>query len=131
MPGSTRASGTREGSMAVVTPTTPQDAAADADALLRGHTLLGRTLNFCRRKPLGTVGLLIVLVFAIAGIFAGWLAPFDPEENDFSSMMFAPSLTHLLGTDQFGRDIFSRLVYGARTAMIVGFGAAVGGGIIG
>ena len=44
-------------------------------------------------------------------------------------MMFAPGSTHWLGTDQFGRDIFSRLVYGARTAMIVGFGAAVGGGI--
>src|SRR5207244_8607948 len=42
-----------------------------------------------------------------------------------------PSLVHLLGTDQFGRDIFSRLVFGARTAMIVGFGAAVGGGLIG
>ena len=46
-------------------------------------------------------------------------------------MMMAPSLVHLLGTDQFGRDIFSRLVFGARTAMIVGFGAAVGGGLIG
>jgi peptide/nickel transport system permease protein len=46
-------------------------------------------------------------------------------------MMFAPSFTHWLGTDQFGRDIFSRLVFGARTAMIVGFGAAVIGGMIG
>ena len=46
-------------------------------------------------------------------------------------MMVAPGSQHLLGTDQFGRDIFSRLVFGARTAMIVGFGAAVGGGLIG
>jgi peptide/nickel transport system permease protein len=71
------------------------------------------------------------VVIAVAGVFADWIAPFDPEENDFASMMVAPSLDHLLGTDQFGRDIFSRIVFGARTAMIVGFGAAVGGGIIG
>jgi peptide/nickel transport system permease protein len=116
--------------MAVTTPI-PQADAAEVEALLRRHTLLGRTLDFCRRKPLGTVGLIIVLLFAIAGIFAGWIAPYDPEENDFNSMMVAPGLEHLLGTDQFGRDIFSRLVFGARTAMIVGFGAAVGGGLIG
>jgi peptide/nickel transport system permease protein len=113
--------------MAVVAPTLPDD----AEAAWRRRTLVGRALNFCRRKPLGTIGLVIVVVFAIAGIFAEWIAPFDPEENDFTSMMFAPNLTHWLGTDQFGRDIFSRLVFGARTAMIVGFGAAVGGGIIG
>ncbi len=116
--------------MAVTTPTTTT-AADEADALWRRHTLRGRALDFGRRKPLGTVGLVIVLVFLIAGAFAGWIAPFDPEENDFASMMFAPSVDHLLGTDQFGRDIFSRLVFGARTAMIVGFGAAVGGGILG
>jgi peptide/nickel transport system permease protein len=116
--------------MAVITPTTPS-AADEADALLRRHTLLARTLNFARRKPLGTIGLLIVLVIVAAGLCADWIAPFDPEENDFASMMVAPGLAHWLGTDQFGRDIFSRLVFGARTAMIVGFGAAVGGGIIG
>ena len=116
--------------MTAITPT-PGTAIADADALWRPLTPLERALNFCRRKPLGVIGLTIVVVFAIAGGFADWIAPFDPEENDFNSMMVAPSLLHLLGTDQFGRDIFSRLVFGARTAMIVGFGAAVGGGLIG
>jgi peptide/nickel transport system permease protein len=114
--------------MAVIAPTQLD---AETEALLRQRTLLGRSLSFVRRKPLGTIGLVIVVVFALAGIFADWIAPFDAEENDFASMMFAPNLTHWLGTDQFGRDIFSRLVFGARTAMIVGFGAAVGGGIIG
>src|SRR5262249_54584344 len=95
------------------------------------RTPLQRALDFCRRKPLGTIGLLIVVAFALAGGLADWIAPFDPEENDFATMMVAPSFVHLLGTDQFGRDIFSRLVFGARTAMIVGFGAAVGGGAIG
>ena len=115
--------------MTVLTPT-PQTAIA-GDEPWQPRTPLQRALDFCRRKPLGMIGLLIVVVFALAGGFADWMAPFDPEENDFNSMMMAPSLIHLLGTDQFGRDIFSRLVFGARTAMIVGFGAAVGGGLIG
>jgi peptide/nickel transport system permease protein len=117
--------------MTAVTPTPAADTAAEADALSRANAPLARALNFCRRKPLGVIGLAIVIVIALAGGFADWIAPFDPEENDFNTMMMAPSLAHLLGTDQFGRDIFSRLVFGARTAMIVGFGAAVGGGLIG
>lgn len=116
--------------MTVLAPSPGPDA-ADVEALLRRNSPLYRALDFFRRKPLGTIGLVIVVVFALAGGFADLIAPFDPEENDFASMMMAPSLTHLLGTDQFGRDIFSRLVFGARTAMIVGFGAAVGGGLIG
>ncbi len=117
--------------MTAITPAPSTDAVTEADALWHPHTRLQKVLSFCRRKPLGVIGLVIVIVIAVAGAFAGWIAPFDPEENDFSSMMVAPSFEHLLGTDQFGRDIFSRLVFGARTAMIVGFGAAVGGGLIG
>jgi peptide/nickel transport system permease protein len=113
--------------MTVLTPSPPTEIAGDEP--WRPRTPLGRALDFCRRKPLGMIGLLIVVIFALAGGFADWIAPFDPEENDFNSMMMAPSLVHFLGTDQFGRDIFSRLVFGARTAMIVGFGAAVGGGL--
>ena len=101
------------------------------EALLRKRTPLRLALNFCRRKPLGAIGLVVVLVIIAAGVCADWIAPFDPEENDFNAMMQAPSFVHLFGTDQFGRDIFSRLVFGARTAMLVGFGAAVGGGLIG
>ena len=65
-----------------------------------------------------------------AGLLAGWISPYDPE-NDFNAMMEAPSWLHLLGTDQLGRDIFPRLLYGARTALIVGFSAAIVGGLIG
>ena len=86
------------------------------ETLLRKRTPLRIALNFCRRKPLGAIGLAIVLVIIAAGVFADWIAPFDPEENDFNAMMQAPSFVHLFGTDQFGRDIFSRLVFGARTA---------------
>jgi len=115
----------------VLSPDPRSIAAAADDSVLRKRGVLGSALDFCRRKPLGAIGLLIVLAIVVAGGVADWIAPFDPEENDFSAMMQAPSLAHLLGTDQFGRDIFSRLVFGARTSMFVGFGAAVGGGIIG
>jgi peptide/nickel transport system permease protein len=102
-----------------------------AEATEPKRSLLHVALRFVRRQPLGTFGLAIVLVMFTAGCLADWIAPFDPEENDFSAMMQAPSWVHLLGTDQMGRDIFSRLVFGARTALIVGFTAALVGGFLG
>ena len=92
--------------------------------------------SLIRRQPLGAAGLLVVLVMIFCGIFAPWIAPFDPEENNFDAMFVPPGgLTYLLGTDEFGRDIFSRLVYGARTAMLVGFvcafAASTGGLVVG
>ena len=106
------------------------DGLADAEAE-RKRSLLHKALSFPRRQPLGTVGLVIVVTMLGAGLLAGWIAPYDPEENDFNAMMQAPSWLHLLGTDQLGRDILSRLVYGARSALVVGFTAAFAGGVIG
>ena len=56
-----------------------------------------------------------------AGIFRRLVAPYDPWHNDFGAMLAPPSLEHWCGTDAFGRDIFSRIIYGARTALIIGF----------
>ncbi len=106
--------------------------AAVADELPEAKRSTLRVVReFIRRQPLGTLGLVIVLVMFAAGALAGSIAPYDPEVNDFSAMMQAPSLEHVLGTDQLGRDIFSRLVFGARTALLVGFSSAVVGGVIG
>jgi peptide/nickel transport system permease protein len=112
------------------TPATVAGPAADElpDA---NRSVLRAVRQFIRRQPLGTAGLVIVLVMFAAGALAGWIAPYDPEANDFAAMMEAPSWAHLLGTDQLGRDIFSRLVFGARTALLVGFSSAVVGGVIG
>ncbi|WP_082905499.1 ABC transporter permease [Bradyrhizobium centrolobii] len=85
-------------------------------------------IGFCRRQPLGTVGLVLVLVMAVAGLSAEWIAPYNPTSNDFAAMTEPPSWAHLMGTDQFGRDLFSRIVFGARTALIVGFSCAIIGG---
>lgn len=97
--------------------------------------LLVRAGRLIRRQPLGTFGLFIVLTFIFAAVFAPWIAPYDPEENNFDAMLAAPSLANLLGADEFGRDIFSRIIYGARTAMLIGFvcafAATAGGMIVG
>jgi peptide/nickel transport system permease protein len=88
-------------------------------------------IGFCSRQPLGTVGLVLVLVMAAAGLSAEWIAPYNPTSNDFAVMTEPPSWAHLMGTDQFGRDLFSRIVFGARTALIVGFSCAIVGGVAG
>ncbi len=80
--------------------------------------------EFARKQPLGTAGMAIVLVMIFAAIFAPILTPYDPEANSFESMLIAPDLAHWLGTDQFGRDILARIIYGARTALFVGFASA-------
>ncbi|HVY16559.1 MAG TPA: ABC transporter permease [Rhodopila sp.] len=90
-----------------------------------------KMLGFCRRERLGTFGLVIVFVMAFCGLAADLIAPYSPTSNDFSAMTEAPSWAHWLGTDQFGRDLLSRIIFGARTAMIVGLSSALVGGALG
>jgi len=105
--------------------------AADQAALGMKPTLWKKITRFVRREPLGTFGLALVLLMAVTGGLAEVIAPYNPTENDFGAMMEAPSFAHLLGTDQFGRDLLSRLIYGARTALIVGLSSAFVGGFVG
>jgi peptide/nickel transport system permease protein len=62
---------------------------------------------------------------------AGWIAPYHPLETDYGAMLAAPSAAHWLGTDAFGRDVLSRIIYGSRTALMVGLGASLLGATIG
>src|SRR5881275_2757254 len=87
--------------------------------------VFGVSLAFLRRQPVGAIGLVLVLIFGLAGIFADWIAPYSPTANDFAVMTEPPSWAHWLGTDQFGRDLLSRIIFGARTALIVGFSCAI------
>jgi peptide/nickel transport system permease protein len=103
----------------------------DPNAIDLRPPVWSRILRFFRREPLGTFGLLLVVIIAITGIFAEVLAPYNPTANDFTAMTEAPSWDHLLGTDQFGRDLLSRIIFGARTALIVGLSSAFVGGISG
>jgi peptide/nickel transport system permease protein len=87
--------------------------------------------QFARRRTLGAVGAVIVILLALAALCAPLIAPYDPLDTDFLAMLQGPTPAHLLGTDAFGRDVLSRLIYGARTALLVGFSAAVMGSSIG
>ena len=69
--------------------------------------------------PMGVVGLLIVISFLLVAIFAGVLAPYDPNKIDILNKLQEPSLQHLVGTDQLGRDTLSRLIHGTQIALIV------------
>lgn len=104
---------------------------SELDELREKKSIGLKSIDMIRKQPLGTVGLVLVLAMIIMAVFAQYLTSFDPEENDFANMLIAPGWDFLLGTDQFGRDIMTRLVYGARTALFVGFVASFIGAFIG
>src|SRR5262249_29703640 len=87
----------------------------------------GIVKDFCRRRPLGAAGAAVVLLLVLVALSANVIAPYDPEKVDFGAMLARPSAAHWLGTDAFGRDVLSRLIYGSRTAPPAGFWAAVPG----
>ncbi len=101
------------------------------DELIERRTWSSVASDLIRRQPLGAAGGLVVILMIFAALFADQIDMYDPEINDFGAMLVAPSLDHLFGTDEFGRDIYSRIVHGARTAMLVGFTAAILGSTIG
>ena len=78
-------------------------------------------VQFILYQPLGAGGLVFIVIMALAAIFAPWVTPYDPLTVDYGSMLAAPSWQHWMGTDSFGRDVFTRVIYGARTALAVGF----------
>jgi len=95
------------------------------------QSLLGKSFHMIRRQPLGTVGAVIVSSLVILTVFASVITGIDPTENNFEHMLIAPGAEYWLGTDQFGRDILTRLIYGARTALFVGLACAFTGATTG
>jgi peptide/nickel transport system permease protein len=88
-------------------------------------------VEFCRQQPLGAISFVIICVMMIAGVFSEWVSPYDPLAIDFVSLLGAPSWEHWCGTDAYGRDICSRLIYGSRTALVIGFTSSFLGSSIG
>lgn len=88
-----------------------------------------------KRNPTALIGLAVVAVLILIAIFAPLIAPFDYQQQNYAEMMKAPSIKHLFGTDQFGRDIFSRVVYGTRYSLIIALFCTVAaffsGGLLG
>src|SRR5881398_706721 len=92
---------------------------------------LAAARQFCRARTLGAIGAAVIVVMFVVALAAPVLAPYDPEAVDFGAMLARPTLAHWLGTDSFGRDVLSRLIFGSRTALMVGFGASVLGATLG
>jgi peptide/nickel transport system permease protein len=113
--------------MAILT----QPAAPAAEQLPPQRSWLSRLWLFCRQNPLGAAGGLVVLVMLAMAALADVVTVYDPTRNNFGAMLEPPSADYWLGTDQFGRDLYSRIVYGARTALLVGFVSAFFGATIG
>jgi peptide/nickel transport system permease protein len=92
------------------------------------------TSNFAhvlRRNPLAIFGVLLILLFAFCAVFGPLVAPRDPASIDLASRLQSPSTQHLFGTDELGRDILSRILYGARISMIVGSSVVAGSLLLG
>jgi peptide/nickel transport system permease protein len=87
--------------------------------------------SFVLKKPLGALGAFLLFRFIFVAIFAPWLATHDPDLNNYRARVKPPSAEHWFGTDNFGRDIYSRVVYGARISMYVGILATLIGTSIG
>ena len=102
---------------------TPQAVIDTSDLELRTpfHT---RLWQLVRKQPLGAAGAFIVIVMGVAAIFANVITPYNPVANNLASMLQPPEINHWMGTDEFGRDILTRVIYGARTALSVGLTAA-------
>lgn len=106
----------------------------------RGHhlPLIGRLwqrydfeIYLLRRNPMTMLGLVIIIIILIAAIFAPLLAPYDPLEVNPIDRLQAPSLQHIMGTDEYGRDIFSRVLYASRIDLTIAISAVTAAALIG
>ena len=105
--------------------------AATASPRVPRIAFLASMVDFARRQPVGAVGFVVIVLLALVAIFAEFVSPYSPFKNDYGAMMVAPDAAHWLGTDNYGRDILSRIIYGTRTALVVGFASSFIGCTIG
>ena len=96
-----------------------------------GRDLLKRKIRVFGRNKLAVFGLVVILIFLVGAVFAQWIAPYDPFEPNFPDRLVGPSLTHIFGTDTLGRDLFSRLLYGARNSLAIALTSALAASSIG
>ena len=87
--------------------------------------------RLARDNPLALFGLLVVLVLAVSAVFAPLIAPYGPTDLGVGARNLDPSWKHLFGTEDLGRDMFSRVVFGARISLIVGFSSVIFGTVVG
>ncbi len=94
------------------------------------HGLMSTVWHNARRYPLGVAGAIIMIVFVLSALFATWVAPLDPFSTNAKASLAKPDGTYLMGADMMGRDVFSRLIHGARVSLAVAIGATmIGSGV--
>lgn len=99
--------------------------------VLPRQTVGAKVLRFMRRKPLGAAGAFLLLLLIFTAIFAEQLTAFGPNDTDVVNKLKAPSAVHYFGTDNLGRDVFSRVVFGARLSLAVSLTVSFAGSLIG
>ncbi len=92
---------------------------------VKDYSNLQRVMQRFRRNRLAVIGALIILLIVLLAIFAPLLAPYDPTEQDYEALLLPPSWEHPFGTDDLGRDILSRIIYGSRYTLLVGIGVVL------
>jgi peptide/nickel transport system permease protein len=102
-----------------------------AEVTIRRETWASATGYFIRRYPLGAAGAVIVTTFVAMALFAPWITQFDPTATNPRVSLAYPSGAHILGADFMGRDMWSRIVYGARISLAVGIGSTTLGCLFG
>lgn len=90
-----------------------------------------RLLDTLRRDKIGAIGAVLVVVMTSLALFAPWVAPFDPLAMSSGNRLVSPSTTFLLGSDEAGRDLLSRALYGARTSLVVSLTVVIIAGLVG
>ena len=98
---------------------------------LKRTSMFRLTMQRLMKNKLSVVGLVILLILILAAIFAPLIAPYKPGDMDYAAMFATPNVQHIFGCDGFGRDIFSRILYGARYSLALGFISALVGMVLG
>ena len=88
--------------------------------ILKKNSMLRLTLIRLRRNKLAMIGLAVLILLILVAVFADYVAPFKYSRQNLREVLQHPNAKHLLGTDEFGRDVLSRLIYGARVSLQVG-----------
>ena len=102
-----------------------------SEALSPARAILKSTLRAFNTNKTSWVGLVIFVIVVLAAIFAPWIAPLDPLDQNVMLRLKSPSEENWLGTDYYGRDIYARLVYGARISLIIGLASTALSMVIG
>jgi peptide/nickel transport system permease protein len=110
---------------------TIEDIQMDSNIQEKPETLTKLFIRKFRKNKLAVFGAIVLLIIILSALLAPWIAPYDPGQTNMANKLAPPSAEHWLGTDRFGRDILSRILYGGRISLLVGFGSVAVALVIG